>query len=120
MIKIVVLGAGRVGSAIARDLVREDAFSVSVADASGAALERMNESGAIQGFRADLTLGEEIDRVARTTGYTCSAVARLVIDGTFRTAGVVSLEHLGRDPGCYRRVLEHLAGRGIAFVETSL
>lgn len=34
MTRVVVLGGGRVGSAIARDLARDETFAVSVADAS--------------------------------------------------------------------------------------
>ena len=43
--KIVVLGGGRVGSAMARDLARDPQFEVTVVDASEEALRRLGEPG---------------------------------------------------------------------------
>ena len=51
--KIVVLGGGRVGSAMARDLARDPQFEVTVVDASEAALRRLEEPG-LRTVRADL------------------------------------------------------------------
>lgn len=62
----------------------------------------------------------QVSSMARTTGYTCSATAHVVADGTFRDVGVSSLEHLGRDSSCYHRMLEYLGASGIAFLERSL
>lgn len=52
--KIVVLGAGRVGSAIAADLVAEVDFEVTVVDRSAAALERLSSGPAARTVEADL------------------------------------------------------------------
>jgi lysine 6-dehydrogenase len=56
--------------------------------------------------------------MARTTGYTCTAVARLVAGGTFRRVGISPLEVVGAQPGCYAFVMHELAARGIALEET--
>jgi lysine 6-dehydrogenase len=51
--------------------------------------------------------------MARTTGYTCTAVARLVVEGKYRRAGIIPPEYVGEDEGCFRFILGHLATRGI-------
>ena len=52
--KITVLGAGRVGGAIIRDLVREPDFEVTVVDASRPALDALEKTLAVQTVQADL------------------------------------------------------------------
>lgn len=56
--------------------------------------------------------------MARTTGYTCTAVVKLLADGHFFRAGVVPLEYLGADGVCYAAVMRHLAARGVALNES--
>jgi len=56
--------------------------------------------------------------MARTTGYTCTAIARLVAAGKFSERGVSPPEVVGRDPVCYDAVMADLAARGIVFRET--
>ncbi|MGB2771191.1 MAG: saccharopine dehydrogenase C-terminal domain-containing protein [Anaerolineae bacterium] len=51
--------------------------------------------------------------MARTTGYTCTGVARLLLDGTFRRTGICPPEFVGADADCFERVLAHLAARGV-------
>lgn len=53
--------------------------------------------------------------MARTTGYTCTAAARAVADGVFKTVGVSPPERLGSTPGGYDLVMKHLAERGVRF-----
>lgn len=55
----------------------------------------------------------QITSMARTTGYTCTAVARLLLDGHFRQKGICPPEHIGRTPGCYEILLGDLARRNI-------
>lgn len=52
--------------------------------------------------------------MARTTGYTCAAIARLVLEG-WRSPGVAAPEIIGRDEEAYSFVVERLAERGIGF-----
>lgn len=56
-----------------------------------------------------------VTSMARTTGYTCTAVARLVAGGAFRRPGVCPPEYMGQAPGCADAVLADLAGRGVHF-----
>ncbi|HHW88400.1 MAG TPA: NAD(P)-binding domain-containing protein [Chloroflexi bacterium] len=56
-----------------------------------------------------------VTSMARTTGYTCTAVARLVAGGAFRRPGVCPPEYVGQAPGCADAVLADLAGRGVHF-----
>jgi lysine 6-dehydrogenase len=59
-----------------------------------------------------------ITSMARTTGYTCTAVARLVAAGTFRRTGICPPEYVGQAPGCADAVLADLAARGVHFTVT--
>lgn len=56
-----------------------------------------------------------VTSMARTTGYTCTAVARLVASGAFRQPGVCPPEYVGQTPGCCDAVLSDLAARGVRF-----
>lgn len=51
--------------------------------------------------------------MARTTGYTATAAARLVLDGTFARKGICPPEYIGAQPGCCERILTDLAARGV-------
>ena len=59
-----------------------------------------------------------ITAMARTTGYTCTAVARLVASHGYRRPGISPPEFLGREPGCWAFVRSELARRGVVFTET--
>jgi saccharopine dehydrogenase-like NADP-dependent oxidoreductase len=56
-----------------------------------------------------------ISSMARTTGYSCTAVARCVLDGAYEHAGISPPSYIGEAPGCLRRIFAHLRGRGIVF-----
>jgi saccharopine dehydrogenase-like NADP-dependent oxidoreductase len=56
-----------------------------------------------------------LSSMARTTGFTCAAIARRVAAGEFRRPGVSAPEHLGADAACFRRVMDDLASRGVRF-----
>jgi saccharopine dehydrogenase-like NADP-dependent oxidoreductase len=51
--------------------------------------------------------------MARTTGYTCNAVAQLVLDGGYSEEGISPPEFVGRVDGCRERVDEYLEDRGV-------
>ncbi len=51
--------------------------------------------------------------MARTTGYTCTALVRLVGEGLWTRKGVSPPEWVGRDPECFETVLAHLEARGV-------
>ncbi|RMF31956.1 MAG: saccharopine dehydrogenase [Bacteroidetes bacterium] len=52
--------------------------------------------------------------MARTTGYTCTAVAELVLSGAFRRTGICPPEYVG-EAGLLDRVLEYLRRRGVEY-----
>ncbi len=60
----------------------------------------------------------ETTSMARTTGYTCTAMASLVLDGSYQEIGVSPPEKLGESETCFTRVFEHLAHRGVIFEKT--
>jgi len=51
--------------------------------------------------------------MARTTGYTCTAVTRLVLDGTYSQKGISPPEFVGRADGCWESVEQYLEDRGV-------
>jgi len=53
--------------------------------------------------------------MARTTGYTCAAMARLVAAGGYRRRGISPPEYVGREPGCWAFIRSELARRGVVF-----
>jgi lysine 6-dehydrogenase len=53
--------------------------------------------------------------MARTTGYTCTAVARLVLDGGYSQKGISPPEFVGRSEGCRERVERYLEDRGVCY-----
>lgn len=56
-----------------------------------------------------------ISSMARTTGYTCTAVARLLLTGKWKKPGIAPLELVGRDRRCFHAILADLKVRGITF-----
>ena len=53
--------------------------------------------------------------MARTTGFTCTVVARLMLDGTITKHGVFAPEHIATDEGVLDKVLAGLAERNINY-----
>ena len=51
--------------------------------------------------------------MARTTGYTCTAVTRLVLDGSYSQKGISPPEYVGRVEGCWQSVNGYLEDRGV-------
>lgn len=58
--------------------------------------------------------------MARTTGYTCSIVARQLIGGMFDHKGICPPEYIGRVPGCYEHLLEEYGKRRIHLEEETV
>ncbi len=53
--------------------------------------------------------------MARTTGYTCTAVANLMLDGGFSTIGVSAPETVGTTDGNLAYILKYLEERGVIY-----
>lgn len=56
--------------------------------------------------------------MARTTGYTCTAVANLMLDGKIRRTGICPPEFIGEDAANTAFILDYLNARNIQFVTT--
>lgn len=55
----------------------------------------------------------ETSSMARTTGYTCTGIVRLLADGLWAQPGLTPPEIIGRDESCFQAVLDHLAAREV-------
>lgn len=53
--------------------------------------------------------------MARTTGFTCTAVTNLVLTGAFRRKGICPPEYVGQEAGCYQAVMSYLQARGVKY-----
>ncbi len=57
----------------------------------------------------------QFSSMSRTTGMTCTGVARCVLDGNFTRKGISPPSYVGETPGCLDKILAHLESRGIVF-----
>lgn len=53
--------------------------------------------------------------MARTTGYTCAAIANLVLDGDFTRTGMNPPEYVGAEAACFHKLLDYLKARNIDY-----
>lgn len=53
--------------------------------------------------------------MARTTGYTCTATANLLLEGKFSRQGMCPPEYLAEDEENFRFILEYLRTRGVVY-----
>jgi len=56
--------------------------------------------------------------MARTTGYTCSIVTRLVAKGVYNRKGISPPEYIGQNSTCYSTLLKELEKRDVTITET--
>jgi len=66
--------------------------------------------------RYDETTG--IHSMSRTTGYTATVAARMIISGLYTDTGISAPEFIGKKPGCVEFMLKGLRDRGVIFNET--
>ncbi|MFH0816978.1 MAG: saccharopine dehydrogenase C-terminal domain-containing protein [Methanobacteriota archaeon] len=74
MKRVIVLGAGRVGGLIARDLKERARLDVTVADVRPEALKRLEQSFGLSGARADLSSPNAVKKLARDFDLAVGAV----------------------------------------------
>jgi len=82
---------------------------------------RVNISGTKDGGRMERSfeLFDQYDwetrttSMARTTGYTCSSVVRVMAEGGIHSPGIVAPEQLGQDPDVFNRILGLLEEHGV-------
>jgi saccharopine dehydrogenase-like NADP-dependent oxidoreductase len=53
--------------------------------------------------------------MARTTGYTCTAVVNLVADGRFSRKGICPPEYLGESEENFKFIVNYLKERGVVY-----
>ena len=53
--------------------------------------------------------------MARTTGYTCTAAARLILNGDYTRKGISTPEFLGEEEAHFKSILNHLESRAIHY-----
>ena len=58
---------------------------------------------------------KNITSMARTTGYTCAAVANIILSGDFKQNGVFTLENFGEEKRLVDNILHYLSERNIQF-----
>ena len=58
---------------------------------------------------------KNITSMARTTGYTCAAVANIILSGDFKKNGVFTLENFGKETKLVDNILHYLSERNIQF-----
>jgi saccharopine dehydrogenase-like NADP-dependent oxidoreductase len=54
--------------------------------------------------------------MARTTGYTCTAAANLILDGKFSRKGICPPEYLGESEDNFRFIMKYLQERDVNYV----
>ncbi|MBI9066781.1 MAG: saccharopine dehydrogenase NADP-binding domain-containing protein [Salinivirgaceae bacterium] len=54
-----------------------------------------------------------IHSMSRTTGYTCTAVAGLILDGDFNKTGIITPEELAATDGLFPKIINYLEDRGV-------
>jgi len=55
--------------------------------------------------------------MARTTGYTCTAVANLILENDFQRKGISPPEFVGEDETCFNKVLSYLNERNVKYLK---
>ncbi len=66
-------------------------------------------------------LYDEFDRetqtssMARTTGYTCTATARLVLEGAYHRIGISPPEYVGMNKICFKRIVAYLESKKVSY-----
>ncbi len=58
----------------------------------------------------------KISSMARTTGFTCTAVVNLLLNGNFKKEGISPPEYIGADPVCFNYVIGYLKERNINYI----
>ena len=111
---VTVLGAGRVGRAMALDLAKDGEFEVRVADASAAALGSLAGAAHVETMKADLADAREVRRALADADYAIGAVPGFmgyrtletiiqagvdVVDITFFEQDALGLDALAKEKG---------------------
>lgn len=77
--------------------------------------EENGQRSSYEYFVHDVTDEKGTQSMARTTGYTCTAAAHLVLNGQYSRKGISPPEYLGEDEKNFRHMLSYLADRGVRY-----
>lgn len=55
--------------------------------------------------------------MARTTGYTATAAAQLVLSGKYKEKGIIPPEYLGKEEKCFNEIMEYLKARNVKYIK---
>ncbi len=61
---------------------------------------------------------EKISSMARTTGFTATAAADMILNNVFNEKGMFPPELVGKNPECYKYILKYLKERNINYIRT--
>ncbi len=116
--KVVVLGAGRVGSAMAIDLAKDEAFEVRVADRDADRISGLAERHGIPGERVDFSLPSTVARAIDGADLVVSAVPGFLGYRTLEAVieakvDVVDIAFFPEDPFGLDRLAKELGVRAI-------
>jgi saccharopine dehydrogenase-like NADP-dependent oxidoreductase len=56
--------------------------------------------------------------MARTTGFTCTATARLILEGLYNEKGIIPPEFIGAREACFKQIMESLEVHGVHYEVT--
>ncbi len=59
----------------------------------------------------------QIHSMAKTTGYTATVAARMVLEGLYKETGIIAPEFIGKKPECVEYMLNGLKERGVIYRE---
>jgi lysine 6-dehydrogenase len=59
--------------------------------------------------------GEKISSMARTTGFTATGTAEMILNHKFTDKGVFPPELVGKDPACFEFIISYLQSRNIVY-----
>ncbi|MGE5438558.1 MAG: saccharopine dehydrogenase family protein [Bacteroidota bacterium] len=59
--------------------------------------------------------GQKVSSMARTTGYTCTAAADLILEGEISAMGIIPPEALGKEERIYTKILQYLGKRNVHY-----
>lgn len=91
----------------------EEEFTIMRVTVSG------TENGSAKTYTYDLLdrydLATKTPSMSRTTGYTCTAVARLVLENKYTRIGISPPEFVGEDENCFHSVIRDLSERNVKY-----
>lgn len=59
--------------------------------------------------------GTGLSSMARTTGFTATAAASMMLEGIFGEKGIFPPEHIGKEDGCFRYIMDYLEKRRVSY-----